>query len=158
MKNNLLRLAATFWILIFGMVGNNYAQERMTPKNWKEVKICGLSFLVPKKLKNQKAQGIDSCVATFKSKNIGLGMDYGAHTTTPESESIYPDTKRETIDIDGKKAQLATYSFGARIYILVSESNYGKYALGMTISGKNKNDAETAKQIFQSIRFLNDQR
>jgi hypothetical protein len=155
-KNNFFQLAVAFWVLIFATVGSSYAQEREIPKRWREVKICGLSFLIPKELKNQKIRGIDSCVASFEGKKITLGMDYGAYTAAPESETIYPDTKRELLEIDGKKAHLATYSYGARIYVLVGKSDFGKHALGMTISIKNKNDVETARQIFQSIRFINE--
>ncbi len=158
MKNNLFRLAVASWVLIFVTVGNIYAQEREIPKRWKEVKICGLSFLVPKELKNKKTRGIDSCVAAFKSKKMSLGLDYGFHTASFDSESIYPDTKRESLDVDGRKARLATYSYGARIYILVGEWSFGKSALGMTITSKNKNDVQTARQIFQSIRFVSEEK
>jgi hypothetical protein len=149
------RLIIASLILTFALSSHGSAQTREVPKGWKEINMCGLSFLVPKNLKKQNNfKPIDSCIGAFKSKNLGLGFDYGMYTAPPEDASSYRGGKAETLEIDGKKARLLTYPYGARIYILVAESEYGKSALGMSITSKTQNDVETAKRIFQSIRFV----
>lgn len=157
-KNNLFRLTTAAWILIFAAVGNSYAQEREVPKRWKEVNICGLSFLVPKKLKSKNARGIDSCVAEFRSKNISLGMDFGAYTATPEDSPDYQNSTAKTLEVDGKKATLSIFGYQSRLYVLIGKSDFGTHALGMLISGRNTNDLEIARQIFQSIRFVKEKK
>lgn len=157
LKNNRFRLAIAASILILATIGNLYAQKREVPKGWKEIKICGVSFIAPKQLKDKKARGIDSCVGIFKSKNIRLGIDFGAYTATPEDSTGYRDSKTETLEIDGNKATLTIYGYQSYVYIVTSEWESGRTAFGMLISGKTAKDSEIARQIFQSVRFINEQ-
>lgn len=155
-----------FFVFAFGFVGltDNYAQNSKVASGWKKVSICDISFIVPKNLKNNNARGIDSCVASFSNDKIGLGIDYGWYSSASTKYESYTDFKEEFIQIDGKKAQLATYidtrsndeeMFVARIYIVTNEPEGGGMttALNMTIGVGNEKDLETAKKIFQSIRF-----
>jgi len=155
-----------FLVFAFSYIGltSNYAQDSKVPSGWKKVSICDISFIVPKNLKNNNSQGIDSCVASFSSSKIGLGIDYGWYGSASTKYESYTDFKEESIQIDGKKAQLATYidtrsnakrKFVARIYVVLNEPEGGGMttSLNMTIGVGNEKDLETAKQIFQSIRF-----
>lgn len=71
------------------------------------------------------------------------------------------DFKEEFTEIDGKKAQLVTFKdtrgsrkFVAGLYVLIYEAPDGmKTSLNMSINVKSAEDLETAKQIFQSLRF-----
>lgn len=155
-----------FLVLAFGYLclSDNYAQNSKVPSGWKKVSICDISFIVPKNLKNNNKQGIDSCVASFSSDKIRLGIDYGWYSSASSKYESYTDFKEEFIQIDGKKAQLATYidtrsnakeKFVARIYVVTDEFEGGGQttALNMTIIVGSEKDLEMAKQIFQSIRF-----
>ncbi len=152
-------------IIATGFIGLTDCYSQNIPaKGQKKVDKCGISFIIPKNLKDKKVQGIDSCVAEFKNKTMQLSMEYGSHTSIPE-DYIKHFTKKELLEIDGKKATLITevynyaqYSsrntaFSSYLYIVVSESEFGKNALNIIISSKKQSDLDTAKQIFQSIRF-----
>ena len=166
------RFLIKIFILAFavGFIGltNNYAQDSKVPSGWKKVSICNISFIVPKKLKNENAEGIDSCVASFESSKIGLGIDSGWYGSASTKYERYIDFKEESIEINGKKAQLATYrhtqmdakrNFIARIYVVLNEPKEEGMgmttSLNMTIELRSEKDLETARRIFQSIRFNN---
>ena len=156
-----------FLVFAIGCIGltDNFAQDFKTHSDWKKVSVCDLSFSVPKNLKNNNARGIDSCVASFSSNKIGLYIDYGWYGSSSTQYEKYTDFKEEFIEIDGKKTQLATYrdtqmnashNFIARIYIALNEPKDGggmTTSLNMAISVGSEKELETAKQIFQSIRF-----
>lgn len=146
-------------------VGSSYslAQNLEIPAGWKKISVCQLNFLIPKNLKNQNVKGIDSCVAEFKNGKMRIAIDYGLYSGTFKNDSTTVDFKEEWREIDGKKAQLATFKytrardrrkFAAGLYVLIYEAQDGmKTSLNMTISVKDEKNLETAKQIFQSLRF-----
>lgn len=158
MKNNLFRSVILIWLLIFAAIGNGYAQKREIPKGWKEFEVCSVSFLAPKELKHKKALTVDACVAIFKSKNINLEIGYGEYTGAPEDLPDYQNAPKETTEIDGKKATISTVSYKSHLYVITDEWETGKNALGISFSGKTANDLKTARQIFQSVRFLNEKK
>lgn len=144
-----------------------HAQDATIPPDWEKVGVCQINFLIPKNLKNQYSRGIDSCFAEFRSKNMYLAIDSGSwgggEQTKIESNL---DFKEESVEIDGKKAQIITYKdaqkkskrkFIAVFNVVLYESQKNEIQrnvnLSMKIEAKNENDLETAKQIFQSIRF-----
>jgi hypothetical protein len=159
-----------FLAFAFGYIGltNNCAQDSKIPSGWKKVSICDISFFVPKDLKNENAGGVDSCVALFSSSKIRISIDYGMYGSSSKKYETSVDFKEEFIKIDGKKTQLATYrntqidgsqNFIARIYVVLNEPKEKDVemttSLNMTIAIEGEKDLETAKQIFQSIRFSN---
>ena len=170
--NFMTRLSINFLFLFFafGYAGliNNYSQDLKVSSGWKKVHACGITFLVPKTLKNKKAQGFDSCVAIFRNSKVYLAIDSGWYGSVSSKSNTSPDFKEEFIEIDGKKAQLATYvrgrsnsdqQFFARIYVALSEPRDDAItvettSLNMTVQVRSEKELETAKQIFQSIRFV----
>lgn len=157
-----------FLVSAFGFVGltDNYAQDSEIASDWEKISVCNISFFIPKDLKNNNKRGIDSCVASFSNNEIGLTIDYGWYNSPSKKYETYTDFKEEFIEIDGKKAQFATYrhtlmnanqNLVATIYVVLDKTKeHGvgmTTSLDMTIVVRNEKDLETAKQIFQSIRF-----
>jgi len=146
----MVRLIFSLPILLFAMVLNNHAQSREIPKGWKEINECGASFLVPKGMKRErdKAIPIDSCFATFKNSALKLGLSNDNYAPEPE------ETSYESIEIDGNKARLIVTPNYLKIYTLFIEATYPRFTFAMSITFKKPDDAQTARQIFQSIRFV----
>ena len=140
---------------------SSYAQSSEIPNGWKRVSLCQLNFLIPKHLKNQHVKGIDSCVAEFKSSKMRLAIDYGSYSGAYKSDGTTVDFKEEFTEIDGKKAQLVTFKdtrdsrrFVAGLYVLIHEAQNGmNTSLNMSIRVKSAEDLETARHVFQSLRF-----
>lgn len=144
----------------------SYAQDSTTPTEWKKVSVCRINFRLPETFKNQYAKGIDSCVAEFRVGKMRLAIDsgsYGGGFTKAETSLNF---KEEIVEIDGKKAQVVTYQdtrkkstrkFVAGFSVVLFESQdkqkQPSVFLIMTIESKREKDLETARQIFQSIRF-----
>ena len=146
---------------IYPGLSGSYAQVSEIPKGWKKVSVCQLNFVIPKDLKNQNVRGIDSCVAEFKSSRMRLAIDYGLYSGAYKNDGTTFDFKEEFTEIDGKKAQLVTFKdtrdsrkFVAGLYVLIYEvPGNMKTSLNMMINVKSVEDLETAKRIFQSLRF-----
>ena len=147
-----------------------FAQNSEVPFGWKKVSVCQMSFLIPKTLKNRNAEGTDSCIAVFSNSKTALGIDYGwygsAYKINKLNKDYILDFKEETIKIDGKDAQFATFidtrtnpkrNFIARIYVVLDEGKNNEFgmktSLNMKVAVRNEKEFEIAKQIFQSIRF-----
>jgi hypothetical protein len=158
------------FLCIFFLGINSIAQGKdMTLKSWKKISACKISFLVPKNVKNQKAQGIDSCIAEFESSSVRISIDYGWYGGSFTKYDTMLDFKEESIEIDGKKAQLVSYVEGSMfakyhpkekyvmgIYVNLSEGQNQevmKTSLKMKVAAKSERDLQTAKQIFRSIKF-----
>ena len=142
------------------------AQDSIDSSDWEKINVCQIKFLIPKKLKNQYAKGIDSCFVEFSSGKMRLSIDSGSYGGVYERTESRLDFKEEFVEIDGKKAQIVTYKdaqkkskrkFVAGFYVVLDESSNKERKpsvfLYMTIESKNENDLKIAKQIFQSIRF-----
>ena len=142
------------------------AQDSIDSSDWEKINVCQIKFLIPKKLKNQYAKGIDSCVAEFRNGKMRLLIDSGSYGGLYKKTESNLDFKEEFIEIDSKKAQIVTYKdtqkkskrkFVAGFYVVLYESQNKKMEssafLYMTIESKNENDLKIAKQIFQSIHF-----
>lgn len=131
----------------------------------KEIRICGLIFLVPRNMKDSHVRGIDSCVGSFESDDVSLSLDYGVYSGVTRDER-YTDFNESEIRIDGKKGRLWTYrnprmelsrNWVACIYVVVAprDKNWPETALNMFVTVRNQQSLNIAKNIFQSIRFEN---
>jgi heat shock protein HslJ len=130
--------------------------------NWQQFSKCGFTFSAPKTLVDLTGRGIDSCVGSFKDENLRIGIDYGMYSARFKKESSRIEFKEETIEIDGKSAQLITYvysiNYGVKTYfsgLHIELDTKGNLALNMIIFVANEKDLETAKQIFKTIKFQN---
>jgi hypothetical protein len=139
-----------------------YAQDLTVPTGWQKISVCEIKLLIPIDLKNQYAKGIDSCVVSFKSTKMRIGIDYGSYGNAYKNDGTKVDFKEEFKEIDSKKAQLVTYKdarngreFTAGLYVVIYEAqDRVKTSLNMTVETKSEKELETAKQIFQSILFV----
>lgn len=140
------------------------AQQSPASPSLKRVKACGISFLIPKDFKSEKASEYDSCIAVFSSKDEGLKIDYGLYNSPFSEFDGYRNIKKETVSIGGKRAELVTYTldqskgrFIAQIYVKLGRVkgiafNYDQ-SLYMVFQSYNQERMETARRIFGSIRF-----
>lgn len=161
-------IESLFLVFAFSYLGltNNFAQNLKVPSDWKKVNACEISFFVPQDFKETDSEGTDSCVRTIGNGKIWLHIDYGYYGGASENDETVTDFKEDSIKIDGKKAQLATYredfadaktTLVARIYVVVDTSEKKTKgvitSLNMEVVLENEKDSETARQIFRSIRF-----
>ena len=166
----MIRIFSNILFLIFayacvGLIGS-YAQNSAISSGWENVSVCQIRFLIPRNLKNQYAKSIDSCVAEFRSKKIRLAIESGSYGGIYKKAETHLDFKEESIEIDGKKAQVVTYrdtqnksnrKFVAGFYVVLFEAQNKETQqsafLYMTIKAKSEKELEIARRIFQSIRF-----
>lgn len=134
------------------------------PTGWKKVGICEMNFIVPDTLTDEKARGIDSCIAKFRDGKMSVSLDYGHYSGISRDDS-YLHFKEEKIQISGRQGRLATYrqpgaavghDWIARIYIKVARSEnrgFGPLAMNMFVVVGSSDDLEIAKRILRSIRL-----
>ncbi|MCA1622965.1 MAG: hypothetical protein LC768_04210 [Acidobacteria bacterium] len=162
-------LAFLFLCPIFFGISTIAQEKDMILKSWKKTSACKISFLIPKSVKNLDAKEIDSCVAEFENKTIRISIDYGWYGSNFTKIDTMLEFNEETIEIDGKKAQLVSYIDGSifakqhpkekyvmGIYVNLSEGQTQeimKTSLKMKVAAKSKKEMQTAKQIFHSIKF-----
>jgi hypothetical protein len=116
-------------------------------------------------MKPENAHGKDSVVWRYSNSSIRLTIDWGRYPGAFDAYHDQPEYKIEQIGIAGKTAHLWSFRFseeytaaalgdkryGAAIYFADTETK--KMNLTFWAYCKTKNDQETAKVIFQSIRF-----
>lgn len=145
-----------FFTAVCSVVGCGQSSD--VPEGWKEVEKCGLRFLLPESMEDQQRHGKDSCVAVYSDERLELRLDYGWYSAVVHDDS-YVDLKEQKIRIDGKKGRFATFrdrdreaerQLVARIYVPLDRP----FAFNMHIYYRNPKDLETARSIFESIRFV----
>lgn len=163
-----------FWInliilllLIFNVA---YAQDEKppVPKIWGKFQACGLSFYAPSNLKEERVQGIDSCVKEYRSKSILFSLDVvsfgGKESNSRRNEySDKKDFQIEKVEIDGRKAEVITHYetekseqwnglfYGAILYVPVI--NKDGSSLTIWTHNRSQKDREIAKKIFETVQF-----
>src|SRR5687768_16422084 len=139
------------------------SQNVVTSREWRTISVCELTFRVPVFLKDQKARGIDSCVAVLNDEEMGLSLDYGLYSGVSKYDH-YIDFKEKEIVIDGKKGTIATFRYStmdpehswvARIFVNVEppKDGWGSVALNMFVVVKDPGEFANAEKIFRSIKF-----
>jgi hypothetical protein len=136
-------------MLTFALSFNSYAQTREVAQGWKEIKECGVSFLVPKNMKKKRdaATPIDSCFASYKSPTMTLGFDNDSYMAQPE-EPAY-----ESLEIDGNKARLINDPNFLLLYVSFGEGKDARFTFDMRSTFKKADDAQIARKIIESIRL-----
>lgn len=138
------------------------AAPNLPVSDWQRFSKCQFTFSAPKTLKDMKAHMIDSCVERFEDDNLTVFIEYGWYRKKFEKERTMQNFKREIVKIDGKPGELVTYMepdddgvkwYNASLYVKVRMSGPMTTSLVMAVSGNNKTDLETARQIFKSIKF-----
>jgi hypothetical protein len=149
-KNVMVRYILAIFMLIPATSFIAAAQTREAPKGWKEIKECGVSFLVPKDMKKMRdeATPIDSCFGSYKNSSMRLGFDHDYYMRQPE-EAAY-----ESLEIDGYRARLVTNANYLQVYVKYGEGDDARFFFGMSVSFKKSDNAQTARKIIESIRFI----
>ena len=115
------------------------------------------------KMKDQKARGIDSCIAVLKGEELTLSLDFGMYSGVSRYDH-YLDFEEKAIVIGRKKGTVATYrdstmnpeqSWVARIFVVVEppRDGWGEVATNMFVVVKERKDIAAAERIFNSIKF-----
>jgi hypothetical protein len=144
----------------------------VVPANWKQFRKCGLSFFAPSEMKDQNLRGPDSCIARFTSLEMEISWDFGWYGSTtdhtdPEIENFFS----ENVQIDGRSAELATYSwrsdrgglrYRAQLHVRNvfperGEEQFKKTSLVMTVAVKSEPDLAAAKKVLLSVEFTGDE-
>lgn len=130
---------------------------------WKSVKFCSMTFSVPKTLKDNKAQGIDSCVASLSDSDVSLSIDYGWYSGVSRYDN-YVEFKEKEILVDGRKGTFATYrdterspenSWVGRLFVVIEpRTGHGpEVATNMFVVVRSKAELSIAERIVRSIKF-----
>lgn len=139
------------------------------PDNWKKIEACGITFYAPPDLQQETIRGIDSCVECYRSKNILLTLDVlgyiGKESDSRKDElSDEKDFQIVTTKIDGRKVEIITYYetenkdqwknllYRATLFVPVIDKKDGGN-LTIWTNSRTAKDRETAKKIFETVRF-----
>ena len=150
-------------------VTNAQKKQVSIPDDWQKVEECGITFSIPSEFEKEDVRGKDSCVSSFKSKNIQLSLDVGFYIlkesySRKDEFSDEKDFKISKLKIDGRKAELITYYqtenneqwkdllFNATLFVPVIDKKDGGH-LTMWANCRTEKDREIAKMIFETLRF-----
>lgn len=139
--------------------------------NWKQFTKCGLSFFAPPEMEDQNLRGLDSCIARFTGPGMEISWDLGwygtpAHSKDPEIENFVS----EDVTIDGRSAQLATFSWrtdggdlryrsqlhAGNVFPERDKERSRKTSLVMTVAVKSEPDLAAARRVLLSVEFTGD--
>ncbi len=135
------------------------------PSGWQRVKVCQISFLAPKDLTDQRINGVDSCVAEYRSNTMRLHVDSGMSGAAATKTDMTLEFKETSIEIDGIKAQLVTYQDSrnlsklnliAQLFLVLYRAldpRQGSSFLTVMIEARGAKEMEMAKQILGSIHL-----
>jgi hypothetical protein len=135
------------------------------PSNWKEIDLGHFLFYLPPDMKPESVKGIDSEVWQYSNGSIILTIDWGPYPGAFEPYRDQPEYKDERIEINGKTAhfwsfryseEYITAALGDKRYnatICFADTGIGEQKLTLDADCKTNSDQETAKIIFQSIKF-----
>lgn len=162
---------------------NNRSATTQVPKDWKLVTLGGFSMMMPKSMKDQEADGIDSQVWEFEDDDFFLSIDSGRYTNDFQDSKEEFKVREEKEVIDGKNVKFLMWNenkpftgsyetgemvlvegeadepvekpFALAAYFLTSKktARRPKIAVGFYIVSRNEELRETAKKILQSIKF-----
>jgi hypothetical protein len=134
--------------------------------DWSTVQACRVSIQLPKTLKRNRHEGIDSCVAEFEDGGMFLLLDYGTWGGAASKNARDLNFAEESFIVDGKTGVFATYImypvnqrkplYIAHLYVELeaAQGPYGRPTSFMaTLTGHSPKDMDIARRIFSSVRF-----
>ena len=161
-------IVSAILITICGLVFIAVAQQQSgVPDGWTKISVCHLSFFAPPDMKDLGAKGIDSCVAEYANNDITVSLDYGRYGSPPRRSNSYLEFKEQSVLIDGKNAQLATFvdashknsglKYATWMYVVVKESETDELpktiSLMMWVRSESQKAQEIAQRILRTIHF-----
>jgi hypothetical protein len=137
----------------------------VAPSDWKEIELGHFLFHLPPDMKPQSVKGIDSEVWQYSSGSIILDVDWGRYPGACEPYRDEPEYKDEWVKVGGKTAHYWSHRYSEEYIpaalgdkrfnatICFADTGIGEQKLTLHAYYKTNSDQETAKMIFQSIRF-----
>lgn len=136
----------------------------VAPSDWKEIDLGPFLFYLPPDIKPKSIHGIDSEVWKYSNSAIQLTIDWGWYPGAFDGYRDQPEYKEEWVKVDGKTAHFGSFRFDEDHTAALDDKRYdsaicfaGTETKSMNLTFwaycKTKSDQETAKMIFQSIKF-----
>jgi hypothetical protein len=91
-----------------GADDSTYAQRRSGSDRWISIRACQITFQIPRNLKRNRREGIDSCIVEFENRNMLLSIDYGRYGSAEKKSDVTLDFKAQSLPVGGKTGTLAT--------------------------------------------------
>jgi hypothetical protein len=128
-------------------------------ESWAQVDGRAFAFRVPPDMKAVPVQGIDSEVGEYRGDSISLSFDHGLFSD-PMDYRKQADYISHEERINGRKARIVSYyspgrehPFDFAIGVHFPNVNGKNVRLTVYARCKTKDDYETARTIFRTIRF-----
>ena len=148
-----------FLVLIISVSYAQQGQATRNCKDWRQVQMNGFSLCVPKSLKAERKQGVDSEYWTYSDENNEVYIYTHYFAPEPGIEKKYPTFKEEYLWIDKKYARKWSYEddkanlkFFAGVRIYRDDNPKGK-AITIILHSKEPEFKAIAERIFGSVRF-----
>lgn len=127
-------------------------------EGWQKIDLEELSFYLPKELKQVPAQGYDSKVYSFENHDSVLNISIDNSLSLTGSFKGFKNYSEKPVTIE------KTAWGWMRFFETGNEYNYTSnvkfrffevknYEISMSLFHKNSKDSETAKKIFESVKF-----
>jgi hypothetical protein len=168
MKKSFFINLIVLFLLSFSVV-EAQNKKSVVPDGWKKLEACGITFYAPSDFEEENIRGKDSCVKSYRSKNILLTLDVlgyiGKESNSRKDElSDEKDFQIVKTKIDGRKAEIITYYetenkeqwkdllYEATLFVPVIDKKDGGN-LTIWTNSRTAENRETAKKIFATVRF-----
>lgn len=148
-------------LLYFTSVGFG---QSVQSQNWQKINADGLfTFDLPESFRKTEMTGVENYLGEYRNNEtrfLFIWADTASNSFDARRESDMEEYRETKTVVDGRKAYIQTYSRIAdnkrRYFAELNVGNWenGDVQLYMKIEGANNLDLVTAKQIFDSIKFL----
>jgi hypothetical protein len=132
------------------------------PRDWKQVKSCGVTFYLPSDFREKKVQAANSCPGQFQGDYTSLNLEVlGISLDENESRrSEYadkPECELKSLLIDGQKAEVITCSDADSLnnLTILFVPNMGKGRGSLIIRSYNRGTRSLyiSRMIFETVKF-----
>lgn len=160
MKYFLLTIA----IFAFTLSNTTHAQNA-APSGWRKINADGkFSYYLPPDMRDTGIRGIENLHREYSNGRLHLSFDYepyGFLSYERRALKFGKNFQEMGLQIDGRKSFLFLYqdsdrhnrrTYNADLY--VGDLPNSQVTLRMWVSSRSSQDIETAKTIFQTIKFL----
>ena len=138
------------------------------PSTWKRIDACGATFYAPPDVREEKVQGIDSCVRRYRTRDIVFDLDvYPAPAPGHSRKSEYSDKRDFTLvktKIDGQNAEMISCydddvaahaaGFNYCAVLFVSEMPRQRGNLTIWTYSRSLESRNVATKVFSTVRFV----
>ena len=141
------------------------AQKNLSsPTGWTLIKACSAEFYLPPDFKEERVQGIDSCVKKYRGKNTVMVLDVLGYITPDASRreeySEEREFRYEITTVGGRRSEIITCILqnaaeGLNYAAVLFVPQMGKDGGNLTIwlNSKSPEERERVMKLFQTVRF-----